>query len=1426
MSTSFFKLGSLGRFHFILPALAIIVTAHAAPVTLWQIGEDADPNSNNYNPAGEFGTESYVVDPAPGRVTRLPVDPSYNAATNPNPDDHYYLSGTYPVGFNGLTSPLTVPNNEPVSAFERAITTGDPSNSIHFLLTPAQSSATSRFRLSFELIYGGIFPTPVNNSENFGLHDITVRFKNAAANTLVMQRPGVIRGTRFIVDIPAASVQALAGANTIEIIRTGPPSPNGITQYILFDFVKMEVESDALADADSDGLPRWWENENRLNDTMASDASSDLDGDTLTALQEYHGGILSSDPNLKDTDNDGANDAAELAANSNPNISDTDGDSLSDASELLIPPTSSPILADTDGDGAPDALEKRVGSNPSSSTSVPTPFAGAIGINFVSFGSKENSVTPNIPAGVVPQLRWNNTVPLRGYSLITTGNADIGSPNAGFITRSDGTIIPGMTMQWSASGVGSNGNDGSPDQKIINSYIQAASGQSTSVTISGIPFANYHVIGYVGGGYDEQVCTASLTGVSNTARPLVTSTTPPHSQWEEILAPTTAVPLHVGNYVRYTGRTASSFTLNLSNVESYGTGIHGIQIIDSTLDADTSGIPDWYEMQYALQPAGPAVASADPDNDGLTNLQEYQRGSNPKKSDTDGDGLADGVESAANSLTVDSDGDGLSDYAEATNPLPSNPNSADSNNDSISDKRAISLGLDPNVSPATIPGANGWMPSYSASPAKWEWKIEPIQLVWDHGIGNASGSNAYSDQDLVSFAVGNTAATNSVNSLAMRLLMANGSLSYQLDSSANEAFSAANNSNNGFSLIDPSNPPIDLKAALGFSNYGSRDISDKLRMKISATRGATNAWIFNFQIDNITRNTTPVARAISQSTAAATVDNGTATWQDFQGATNLPTIRVHPSLKLFITSTSLESTPAFSVYADNDNDGMVNTWEDTYQLNKNSAADATQDADGDGLKNRDEYLAGTNPLLADTDGDGADDRVEREEGSNPLLASIVPTFAGGVASNGTDFNQNGLPDAWEAKYKIQGMDPNADSDGDGATNTTEASWGTDPFNANSKIGMNIQKDSNDAVLSWTKANLKRQRLYQSTTLDTWQPLSIPFTSSGANSNARLVGQFNLAPRAFYTVETLDKDSDGDGVSDWDETLIGSDAYQPNSTHAGLLTLDSSGNVNGSVSGDYASFTNQFKNSLPGSPSGGKMTREQAARFLQQASFGPTLAELDRVQTLGFSAWIDDQITNQPATFQQPAIEEMTRDLRGPQVDLSYNYGGINISGNNTTSAFARAAIGGGDQLRQRVAFALSQILVTSRRDTNLAERPTAMANYYDIFIRHAFGNYRNILGEVTRHPAMGRYLSHVGNQKARPEVNQYPDENYAREVMQLFTIGLWELNTDGSRKLSNTGQLIPTYDNGDITAMARVFTGFWFKDLNWNEGVYGERRTC
>lgn len=1385
-----------------------LACATASPVLLWQVGEDDDSFSGQYDPGNEFSQESGNSNPAPGFVTRLSGDPLYNAGNNPDRDDHYYVAGSYPPGFNGLTSVLQVPRTEPTSAFERALANSDPTNQIHFPLTAAQAGNRSRFRLSFELVYGGSWSNSTGSGESFGSHDIDVRF----GNTLIFQRSGINRGTRFTVDIPASSVSAVSGGNTIRFTRTNPNPPSGTWEWIQFDFVKLEVDADAYADGDSDGLPRWWEEEFRLSDANAADAITDADSDGLNALQEYNGGILSADPNQSDSDADGAADTVERNAGSNPLLADTDGDGLGDAGEILGNPASSPVLADTDADGASDSWEKRVGSNPSSAASKPTAFAAAIGLNFVTDGDPSGHLPATSTAGFVPQTGWNNTVALRQWDRTSGSTVDIARPIAGSFTRANGTTVSGMSVAWNSDNNGTTRSNGTADQSLMNGYLRASQSTPISLTVSGIPFPNYHILAYVGANYDGQTASVRLNSDSSTLRNYRTFTAPPQKSWVPVPAATPGIPVPYGNVVRYTGRTDPSFTLHLNNVGGWDLGLHAIQIIDATLDADSSGIPDWYEMQYALQPATAATAAADPDGDGLTNRQEFTRGSDPRNADTDGDGLADGTEPAANVLTADSDGDGLGDYAETHAILPSNPSLADSDGDGISDLTETTHGMPPGANPS---GFTGWVPVYSASPSpRWEWKLDPIQLVWDHGSGVQGGGNAW-DDTLVGLGVENAQSTDR-RGIEMSLRTVRGSLTYQFESFRDFAFSGSSGADSDIYVVDGNTPRPDLKSALGFSGYGNADISDRLRFRVLATRnaGTSNLWTLTFEIFNITRNAIVVSRIVNTSVASPALEAGTATWKNSDDIPGIPTIDLQEGVKIFFAPTALETLPQFAQAADSDNDGMPNAWENTHSLNPSSAADATLDADGDGLKNRDEFLAGTHPRLMDSDGDGIDDRIEREEGSNPLLANIRPTFAGGTGYFGNDFNRNSLADAWEVRYGAANLAPNADADADGASNATESAWGTDPFSPLSRITLALRRSGDDAVLEWTRGAGKRQRLHRSSDLSSWQALTLPVSPGGNNDTARVVGQFTSAPSAFFSVETNDRDSDGDGVSDWDEMFLGFDPYARDSTRSGSLTLDPGGDVTGSVSGDLASFTERFRGALPGTPAA-QVTRLQAARFLQQASFGPTLAEIDRVQSLGFSAWIDDQISNQSITYHRPVMESMIRDLRGPRLNAIYSYNDLNLNGNNTPTAFARAAIRGDDQLRQRVAFALSQILVTSKRDGNLENRTVGMTDYYDIFVRHGLGNYRDVLREVTRHPAMGRYLSHIGNQKARPEIQQFPDENYARELMQLFTIGLWELNPDGTRKLAN-GNFIPTYDNGDITELARVFTGFWFGGSHWN----------
>ena len=237
----------------------------------------------------------------------------------------------------------------------------------------------------------------------------------------------------------------------------------------------------------------------------------------------------------------------------------------------------------------------------------------------------------------------------------------------------------------------------------------------------------------------------------------------------------------------------------------------------------------------------------------------------------------------------------------------------------------------------------------------------------------------------------------------------------------------------------------------------------------------------------------------------------------------------------------------------------------------------------------------------------------------------------------------------------------------------------------------------------------------------------------------------------------------------------------------------------------------------------KVSPQEAARFLIQATFGATQDEITKVAAKGYSTWINEQISAVPASSHRTeTIHDFNRNQtnagagnRDP-VTLAYQYPG----GAHRQAAWWKIAVEGPDQLRQRVAFALSQILVISDTNGTVAAWQEGAANFYDIFVQNAFGNFRDVLEKVSLNPMMGIYLSALRSAKAtfdtRGNPTSLPDENYAREVMQLFTIGLNELNPDGTLRLDPNGQPIPTYTQDTIMQMAKVFTGWGFANSTEN----------
>ena len=268
------------------------------------------------------------------------------------------------------------------------------------------------------------------------------------------------------------------------------------------------------------------------------------------------------------------------------------------------------------------------------------------------------------------------------------------------------------------------------------------------------------------------------------------------------------------------------------------------------------------------------------------------------------------------------------------------------------------------------------------------------------------------------------------------------------------------------------------------------------------------------------------------------------------------------------------------------------------------------------------------------------------------------------------------------------------------------------------------------------------------------------------------------------------------------TLIGSSSLDPVVSSAGEFPVKSSRNVR------------LMK------------AKVRAAQFLSKATFGPTQESIDslarRISEVGYkratSQWIDQQFDLQPTSHEAVARDIIHVDGREP------NTQGIGVS-LYRYQAWWHIALTSEDQLRQRVAWALSQIFVIGdsgtgfnnddKRSIGLGNETITdwlgMSDYYDMLSEGADGTYRELLEDVTYHPCMGDWLSSRGNRKANISAGRFPDENYAREIMQLFSVGLYHMHQDGRLKTDENGNLIPTYDNEQIKELGRLFTGFKYK---------------
>lgn len=499
---------------------------------------------------------------------------------------------------------------------------------------------------------------------------------------------------------------------------------------------------------------------------------------------------------------------------------------------------------------------------------------------------------------------------------------------------------------------------------------------------------------------------------------------------------------------------------------------------------------------------------------------------------------------------------------------------------------------------------------------------------------------------------------------------------------------------------------------------------------------------------------------------------------------------------------------------------------------------AAGDADGDGWSNALESAAGTNPrdgssfpgLHLESDGVSLFAGWTGLAGKKYTLETKLALGPGTWTALGPDVLGAGGPTelpfalggALTGFFRLRAADQ--DSDGDGINDWEESALG---FNAKSnRTDRNAQLDATRVPAGLIAANTISVSVYDDTCAERWpEPGVIAVRRTGGlqplTVNVSLAG---TATRGTdYTASIPGNTvSFGPGVREvFVELAPLADANDAEPTETITLTaLAGAGYTVGAQNAGTVSLLNATATSGP-SP-------KEAARFLIQAAFGPDQDDagdadqipenVEEVTALGFGAWLDEQLIR-PIGLLRPMVQWQIAQPGSAEIynDKKQNAWWGRAMGLPKLRPDA-ATTQLPDPLRQRVGFALSQIFVISDRMEALGVDPEGMIHFYDMLLTGSFGNFEDLLRAVALHPCMGFYLSHLGNRKADPVAHTFPDENFAREIMQLFSIGLWMLNADGSRQLDGLGQPIPTYSNANITEFARVFTGLAFGN-NANFGL-------
>lgn len=563
---------------------------------------------------------------------------------------------------------------------------------------------------------------------------------------------------------------------------------------------------------------------------------------------------------------------------------------------------------------------------------------------------------------------------------------------------------------------------------------------------------------------------------------------------------------------------------------------------------------------------------------------------------------------------------------------------------------------------------------------------------------------------------------------------------------------------------------------------------------------------------------------------------------------------------------------------DTDEDGLPDSWELANGLNPNSAADGTLDPDGDGLNNLAEYTNGTNPGTVNGAGTftvtaSAPDAFEKEGGRGAFLI----TRSTGVAPATVAFALSGTASAGEYVVKDDRGATLSGSIAFAAGETSRTVFIVPTLDALEEypetVGLTLSSGAGYSVGSPGLAIVKikdaadipqNEQLFvayltRQGTAQTYASGVATLYLNGSKTAARVNLNFSgltsnqvnaylrygvtsgigpelrpTLPIGQVTNETWTVNPVGalagqdliDGLfqagGKWVYLNIGTGTY-PAGEIAGTFTRQTGSST----------FTAPPAAPAPAVLTGDALTRD-VSRFLTQATFGPTKAEIDALvnsitttyggdRIAGYTAWIDAQFALDQTKLLDytQAADAHEWNLRGESPSDFTNNNEPNY--HNRRRGWWLISTKAHDQLRQRSAFALSELFVVSEELALLRNKHYGLANYYDQLGTRADGSFRTLLGDVSKSPIMGKYLSHLQNQKTVTDgsgnVLISPDENYAREILQLFSIGLVQLHPDGTLKLGGDGLPIATYNNDDITSLARVFTGWSFSKKNGGAGA-------